>query len=185
MDGVGDAGDVGVALLDDAEGEHGEVHADDAAADTLPLALAGAAGAVAAVAVGEEQAHTRRVHDALLHREALLVVAARDAEDVALELVADAVAGDLVAHTAVHEDAELALVFDLDQLLGAIVGVRDVELHLVGGCCNVSSLRKEEIEKLCVKTEMAPVGTRLCALVRKGLDEQEGARRCLPNCAKP
>jgi hypothetical protein len=70
------------------------------------------------------------VHDTLLHRETLLVVASGDLEDVALELVADAVARDFVTHAAVHEDAELALIFDLDQLLGAIVGVGDVELHL-------------------------------------------------------
>jgi hypothetical protein len=146
---VGEAGDVLVALLDDAQGKDGEVHADDAAADRFPLALAGAAGTVARVAIGEEEADTGRVHDTLLHREALLVVAAGDAEDVALELVADAVAGNLVSHAALHEDAELALVFDLDELLGAIVGVRDVELHLDGGvamtvvCCNVSSSRSE------------------------------------------
>lgn len=132
-DDVGDAGDVVVTLLDDGEGEDGEVHGDDAAADALPLALAGAAGAVARVALGEEQRHTGRVHDTLLHREALLVVASGDSEDVALELVADAVAGHLVAHTAVHEDAELALVFNLDQLLRPIVGVGDVELHLDAG----------------------------------------------------
>lgn len=123
MDNVGNAGDVSIALLDDAESEDREVHADNAATDTLPLALSVAAGAVAGVAIGEKEAHTGWVHNTLLHREALLVVAAGDSEDVALELVADAVTGDLVAHTAVHEDAELALVFNLDQLLSAIVGV--------------------------------------------------------------
>ena len=46
--------------------------------DGLALALTSAAGAVAGVAVGEEQAHTGRVHDTLLHGEALLVVAAGD-----------------------------------------------------------------------------------------------------------
>ena len=60
------------------------------------------------------------MHDSLLHRESLLVVAAGDAEDVAFELVADAVAGDFGAHAAVHEDTELALIFDFDQLLRAI-----------------------------------------------------------------
>jgi hypothetical protein len=130
VDGVGDTWDVLVALLDDAESEDGEVHADDATANRLPLALTSAAGAVAGVAIGEEEADTGWVHDTLLHGETLLVVASGDPEDVALELVADAVAGDFVTHAAVHEDAELALIFDLDQLLGAIVGVGDVELHL-------------------------------------------------------
>lgn len=85
VDGIGEAGDVVVALLDDAESEDGEVHGDDAATDALPLALAGAAGAVAGVALGKEEGDTSRVHDTLLHRETLLVVATGDAEDVALE----------------------------------------------------------------------------------------------------
>ena len=73
------------------------------------------------------------MHDALFHGEALLVVAARDAELVAFEFVADAVAGHFGAHAAVHEDAQLALVFDFDELLRAVGRVRDVELHLDGG----------------------------------------------------
>jgi hypothetical protein len=132
VDGVGDAGDVFVTLLDDAESKDREIHGDDAATDTLPLALSGATGAVAGVALSEKKRHTGRVHNTLLHRETLLVVATGNPEDVALELVADAVTGDLVAHTAVHEDAELALIVNLDQLLCAIVGVGDVELHLDG-----------------------------------------------------
>lgn len=124
VDNVGQAGDVGVALLDNGHGEDRQVHGDDATADRLALALAGAAGAVARVAIGEQEPDTGRVHDTLLHRETLLVVSTGDAEDVALELVADRVSGDFLSHAAVHEDAELALVFDLDQLLGAIVGGR-------------------------------------------------------------
>lgn len=85
------------------------------------------------MALGEEEGNTGWVHNTLLHRETLLVVAAGDPEDVALEFVANAVTGDLVAHTAVHEDAELALIFNLDQLLRPIVGVGDVELHLDAG----------------------------------------------------
>jgi hypothetical protein len=142
---VGQAGDIGIALLDDGQSEDGQVHGDDAAADGLALALTGAAGTVAGVAVSEEETDTGRVHDTLLHRETLLVVSTGDPEDVALELVTDRVTGNLLTHAAVHEDAELALVFDLDQLLRAIVGVGDVELHLDGGvatamCCNVSRL---------------------------------------------
>lgn len=170
MDDVGDTGDVGIALLDDAEGKDGEVHADDAATDTLPLALAGAAGAVAGVAIGEEEAHTGRVHDTLLHWEALLVVSAGDSEDVALELVADAVTGDLLAHTAVHEDAELALVFNLNQLLRAIVGVRDVELHLDGGVAmaGVAATLVDCRKSLPLRCELLPnartvAKPRLCA----------------------
>ena len=72
------------------------------------------------------------MHDALLHGEALLVVAAGDFEDVAFELGGDAVAGDLLAHALVHEAAEFAVVFDFDEFLGAVGGVGDVELHLDG-----------------------------------------------------
>lgn len=147
MNNVGQAGDIGVTLLDNGQSEDRQVHGDDAAADGLALALTSAAGAVAGVAVSEEETDTSRVHDTLLHGETLLVVSTGDAEDVALELVADRVTGDFLTHAAVHEDAELALVFDLDQLLRAIVGVGDVELHLDGGgrdgeamCCNVSRL---------------------------------------------
>ena len=50
VDGIGEAGDVALALLDDAESEDRQVHADNAAADGLPLALTSAAGAVARVA---------------------------------------------------------------------------------------------------------------------------------------
>jgi hypothetical protein len=129
-DSVGKAGNVLVALLDDAESENRKVHADDATTNRLPPALTSAAGAVAGVAFGEEEADTGGVHDTLLHRETLLVVASGDPEDVALELITDAVTRDFLSHAAVHEDAELALIFDLDQLLGAIAGVGDVELHL-------------------------------------------------------
>ena len=72
------------------------------------------------------------MHDALLHRETLLVVAAGDFEDVAFELGGDAVAGDFLAHALVHEAAEFAVVFDLDELLGAVGRVGDVEFHLDG-----------------------------------------------------
>lgn len=142
MDNVGDAGDVGVALLDDAESQDGEVRADNAAADTLPLALTSTTGTVAGVALAEEEAHTGRMHNTLLHREALIVVAAGDAEDVALELVANAVAQNLLTHATVHEDVQLAVVLDLDQLLRAIVGVRNVELHLdgVSRCAGAATL---------------------------------------------
>ena len=134
----GQALDVLLALLDDDEREDGNVVADDATADRLALALTGTAGAVARVAVREQQAHTVGEEDTLLHGETLLVVAAGDAEDVALPLVTDAagrkvcarsagrpraVAGwpaepagvdarvgrDLLRHALVVEDAEAAL----------------------------------------------------------------------------
>jgi hypothetical protein len=60
---VGEAGDVLLALLDDGEGEDGDVGADDAASDRLPLALTGTALAEARVAVAEEEADTVGLED--------------------------------------------------------------------------------------------------------------------------
>lgn len=120
MGDVGQASDVVVTLLDDNEGENREVHTDDAATDGLALALTGAAGAVAAVSLGEEKLNTGGVHNTLLHRETLLVVSSGDLEDVAGEFGADAVTRDLLAHALVHEDAEAALIFNVDELLGAV-----------------------------------------------------------------
>lgn len=57
-DGVGEAGELALALLDDAQGENGKVQTGDGTADGLALALTGTAGTVAAVAVGEEQTGT-------------------------------------------------------------------------------------------------------------------------------
>lgn len=148
---VGQAGDLALALLDDAEGDDGEVGGDDAAADGLAAALTRAASAVARVALGEEEADTVGVHDTLLHGETLLVVATGDAEDVALPLVAERVGGDLSAHlffssvsrvsgvgefgvggthALVHEDGELALILNVNELLAAVGRVGDVQLFL-------------------------------------------------------
>ena len=85
---VGEAGDGVVAHLGDDEVEDGNVLADDAAADGLALTLAGTAGAVALVSLGAQKADTGVGEDTLAHGEALLVVTAGDAEDVAGELLA-------------------------------------------------------------------------------------------------
>lgn len=130
VNGIRHTGQFLLALLDDAQGQNTEVHADNATPDTLPLALSRPPRPVAAVPVGEQQPNTCWVHNSLLHGKTLLVVAAGDAEDVSLELVADAVAGDFLAHAAVHEDAEAALIFDFDELLRAVRRHGDVELHL-------------------------------------------------------
>jgi hypothetical protein len=98
VDDISQTGDIGITLLDDAESKDGKIHGDDAATDGLSLALTSTAGAVARVTLGEEEADTGRVHDTLLHGETLLVVSTSDAEDVALELIADGVTGNLSAH---------------------------------------------------------------------------------------
>lgn len=67
LDGVGEAGDVVLALLDDNEGEGGDIRADDAAADGLSSALTLTTGAVAGVTFAEEQAGTGGEENTLLH----------------------------------------------------------------------------------------------------------------------
>lgn len=70
------------------------------------------------------------MHDTLLHRESLLVVASSDTENIAFEFWADGISRDFLAHAAVHKDAELALIVNFDEFLSAIGGIGDVELHL-------------------------------------------------------
>ena len=124
--------DLLLALLDDAQRQHRQIHRHDATPHALALALPRPPGPVAAVARAQEEADPRGVHDALLHGEPLLVVAAGDFEDVAFVLGGEAVAGDFLAHALVHEGAEFAVVFDFDEFLGAVGRVGDVELHLDG-----------------------------------------------------
>ena len=137
VDDIGETWDIGVALLDNAKGEDGEIHGDDAATDGFTLALTSAAGPVAGVAFAEEETDAGWVHDSLLHWETLLVVASGDLEDVTLELVANAVTWNLCTHSAklsgstlessedqnqplVHEYSQLFLIFNLNKLLAAI-----------------------------------------------------------------
>ncbi len=80
--GVGQTGDLLLALLDDDQGEDGQVAVDDAAPDGLAFTLPGAALAVARVALGQQKADTFTGEDTLLHGHALLVVAAGDPEHV-------------------------------------------------------------------------------------------------------
>ena len=130
--GVCQARNLFVALLDDGQRQHAQVHTHDATTHALSSPLTSPARTEAAVALAEEKADTRGMHDALFHWEALLVVAAGDAKDVALPLVADTVPWHLLTHAAVHEDAEFALIFHLNHLLRPVGRVRDVELHLDG-----------------------------------------------------
>ena len=122
-----------ITLLDNRKRQHRQIHRHDATPHGFPLALARPSGSVAAVTRREQQPYTRGMHDPLLHRKTLLVVAAGDLEDVAFEFGTDAVAGDFGAHSLFHEDAEFALIFDFDDLLRPVGGIGDVELHLDGG----------------------------------------------------
>ena len=103
--GVGQARDLLLTLLVNNAVQSLDVGADNAATNTLPAALAGAARAVARVALAEEQAHTVGKEDTLLHRETLLVVTTADAKDVALPLVTEGVNFNVLRHTLVVEAA--------------------------------------------------------------------------------
>lgn len=76
-----------LTLLDDRKRKGGEVSIDDATADGLSLALARATRAVAALTLAEEQADAAVGQHALLHGEALLVVSASNAQNVALKII--------------------------------------------------------------------------------------------------
>ncbi|KAL7525642.1 hypothetical protein ACHAWF_001450, partial [Thalassiosira exigua] len=125
---VREPGDGGVARLDHGEVEHGDVLGDDAPPDGLALPLPRAALAVALVALVHEEADAGVGEDALAHGEALLVVPAGDAEDVAGELVAEDGAVDFLGHAALVQVLEALLVVDLDDLLEARGRAGDVDL---------------------------------------------------------
>jgi hypothetical protein len=57
---------------------------------------------------------------------------------VALPLVTESVGGDFVTHALVHEDAKLAVIFDVVELLRPVGRVGDVELHLDVYECRLS-----------------------------------------------
>lgn len=71
-------------FLDDDQVQNAEVGVDDAPADRFALALAGPAGTVAGVTLAEQQTHAAVGQHALLHGEALLVVASADAHHITL-----------------------------------------------------------------------------------------------------
>jgi len=122
-------GDIALALLDDDQRQDGNVGADDTSTDRFALALSGAAGAVARVAVGEKEFDTVRQQDTLLHGETLLVVTAGDTEDITLPFVANRVGRDLLGNFLFVEDAVSLFIVDVDGLLGPSCGVGDIELH--------------------------------------------------------
>ena len=64
--------------------------------------------------------------DALLHGEALLVIATSNAQHVALPLIAKGVSLHLLSHALLIEDASLFLVIKLKELLAPRYGVGNV-----------------------------------------------------------
>jgi len=120
----------GVASFDDNQAEYGDVGADDATADRLALALSRSARTEARVTLREQKTDTVRQKDTLLHGETLLVIAARDAENISSPFVAERVSSNLLRDLLVIEDANAPLVVDIDCLLLPRRRVSDVKLHL-------------------------------------------------------
>jgi len=130
---VGQPGNVDISFLDDHEGKYGHVAIHDAPTDRLSSALSIATWPVARVALGEQESNASLGQHALLHGESLLVVAAGNADDVALPFVADGVDGDLGAHPLLVEDSDLVLVIDFNEFLSPRLREREVQLHDVLG----------------------------------------------------
>mmetsp|Transcript_26403 Transcript_26403/g.86619 ORF Transcript_26403/g.86619 Transcript_26403/m.86619 type:complete len:267 (-) Transcript_26403:16-816(-) len=123
--------EISIANLGDHKVEHREVAAHNAPAARLapPLTVAPPVTTEARGSLRHQQAHAMRHKHTLLHGEALLVLPAHDLEDVALELVAKAVALNLLGDALVEHVAQLVVIVDHDLLLSAVRRVRDVELH--------------------------------------------------------
>ena len=157
---VRQSGDFLLALLHDHQVQHADVRTHDAAAHRLSLALSlpftqkhqryVTTRSVARHAVRQQQAHTVVAQHTLLHRETLLVVSSSDAshshphaqtlpEDVALELVAEAVALHFLGDSLVHERTatpsrpiprvlQLVLIIDVERLLRTQSGIANIKL---------------------------------------------------------
>jgi len=101
--GLSEAGELALALADDDKVEDLDVRGHNAATDGLTLALTLPALAVARGALLEKKADALSGHHTLLHGEPLLVISARDLEDIPLELVTEDIANDLLVHALVVE----------------------------------------------------------------------------------
>jgi len=117
------SGNVGVTLLDNAEGDDGKIGAGDASTDGFTLALSGSTGSVGSSLLSEENAGSSVNEDTLLHGETLLVVSSSDSEDVALVGVSEELSVDFLAHSLVEERTDEFLFVDFDFLVSAGEGV--------------------------------------------------------------
>jgi hypothetical protein len=100
---ISDIRDILVSLLDDDKVEDRDIGTDNAATDGLALALAGTAGTVAREALGQKQTGSAAGQNTLLHGESLLVVSTGDTEDIAGEILAKILTGDLLRDALIEE----------------------------------------------------------------------------------
>jgi len=127
--GVGQAGDVVLALSHDNGGEHAQVVVDDATSHRLSLSLTSSTASVAGGTVLEEESNSMSAEDTLFHAETLLVLTTGDPEHVALVLVSEWISGNLVGDSLLVEVLDLVLIIDFEGLLLAGGRVGDVNFH--------------------------------------------------------
>lgn len=125
---IGEAGQLLLAILHDDNGQNGKVGAGNTATDRLALTLACATWTITRMALGKQQADSMIEENALLHREALLVISTGNLENIPFKFVAKSIDFDLLRNALVVKDAQLALVSNFDELLAAGGRICNVEL---------------------------------------------------------
>ena len=129
LDLVSESGEFFITLLDDGEGEHSNIGADDAASDGSSLSFSFSLSAISFCSGFEEESDSVSREDSLLHGETVLVEAAVDSEDIALELLSKSIGFNFLAHTFLEKDSAFVVIIDFERLGCAVSGVGDTELH--------------------------------------------------------
>jgi len=127
---VSEAGDLLLTLLHDDAVEHGKIVGNDATTNsatttdtiTTTTTIADNAGL-------KEKTNTVVDEHTLLHGETVLIVTTSDTENVALELITKRRGINLITDAELHEDTELLLVIDIENLLTTGCWASDVDLH--------------------------------------------------------
>ena len=114
---VSQAGDLLLSTGNNDQVEDLNIGGNNATTNGLALALTSAAGAVALVVLAQKKTDTVGDKNSLHHRESLLIKAAGNAEDVALELISKIVAVDIGRDALIIKQAEFLLVVNLEDLL--------------------------------------------------------------------
>lgn len=129
LDLVSESGEFFITLLDDGEGEHSNIGADNAASDGSSLSFSFSLGTVSFCSGLEEESDSVGREYTLFHGETVLVEASVDSEDIALELLSESIGFNFLAHTLLEEDSASVVIIDFERLGSAVGGVGDTELH--------------------------------------------------------